>query len=51
MDYFNNYDENDIEDFEEYLNYYGLDDFEDNDDLAVYDDSIDDDTDIKELFF
>ena len=41
-------DENDIEDFEDYINYYGLD--EDYEDEKISDDD-DIDTDIKELYF
>ena len=49
----NEYDENDIEDFDEYLEYYGLDSSENNitdiDNKAT--DEEDDSDNIKELYF
>ena len=48
-DFIESYDENDIEDFEEYLQYYGFDDddsFGDNDD-----EDEDTDSEIRELYF
>lgn len=44
------YDENDIEDFEDYLHYYGIPD----EDEVIIDDNDDDieiDSDIRELYF
>ncbi len=43
---YKSYDENDIEDFEEYLHYYG---FDNEDDTNVDDDDIE--SEIKELYF
>ena len=45
------YDENDIEDFEDYLHYYGFDESFDEDDEATDDDDDTCDSDIKELYF
>lgn len=47
-DFIESYDENDIEDFEEYLHYYGFDDdsFGDNED-----DDKDTECEVRELYF
>lgn len=44
------YDENDIEDFEEYLHYYGFDDDE-SDSTSEDDDDEEIDSEIRELYF
>ncbi len=44
---FSSYDENDIEDFEEYLHYYGLD----NDDTNTEDADEEIESDLRELYF
>jgi len=43
------YDENDIEDFEDYLKFYGIDEDDIKHDLEV--DDIETDSDIRELYF
>ena len=46
------YDENDIEDFEDYLEYYGIDaKIDDDDDNNLEVEDIEIDSDIRELFF